>query len=88
MGTWFLNHGCKVVRLGLPQWDLRRQDCAGKVVRMIVEDIRNGYTAVVWSSLPCTAWSTWQNVNAALSEAGRLRVEQERQESLRMMKVL
>eukprot|EP00972_Heterocapsa_arctica_P019751 2912100-Heterocapsa_arctica.AAC.1 len=41
-----------------------------------------GFQIFLWVSLPCTPWSSWQHVNAAISADVRARLDGDRRESL------
>ena len=40
---------------------------------------------MIWFALPCTAWSSWQNVNKYASEATWNQIQEARKESLALV---
>ena len=78
-------NGHAAVRLGLPEWDLRRPEVVARVVGCALRAHRLGFQICIWASLPCTAWSAWQHVNLAMGDAVRDRIGAERMESLRLV---
>ena len=88
MASWFLQAGHAAMRLGRPQWDLRDPGHVDLVVAKMIEAARRGFKIIIWASLPCRPWSTWQQVNVAISEAVRANIEADREESRRMVQQL
>jgi hypothetical protein len=75
LSGWFSSHGQRAYRLGLPDVDLRDAHQVRKVVFAIKRELREGRKVLVWSLLPCTDWSRWQQINRA--EARRRGEEKE-----------
>eukprot|EP00972_Heterocapsa_arctica_P108257 15942468-Heterocapsa_arctica.AAC.1 len=51
-------------------------------------DERRGLAILLWISLPCTPWTTWQYVNATLGPKTFNRILEERQGSMEMIRLL
>eukprot|EP00972_Heterocapsa_arctica_P070471 10409755-Heterocapsa_arctica.AAC.1 len=61
LAHWFVDHGHAARRLGLPQTDLKTPRVVDGVVQEIIEAYDDGFDVILWASLPCTAWCTWQH---------------------------
>ena len=85
MAGCFLRAGHAALRLGRPQWDLRDPGHVALAVAKMIEAARQGFRIIIWASLPCRPWSTWQQVNVAISETVRANIEADREESRRMV---
>eukprot|EP00972_Heterocapsa_arctica_P105135 15492413-Heterocapsa_arctica.AAC.1 len=85
LSEWFLRHGQEATRLGLPEWDLRTEKAARRVVELAKDTLAKGRHVLLWASLPCTAWCSWQRVNMQLGEKVVQKVNMEREESLGMV---
>jgi hypothetical protein len=59
---WMQGRG-GALRLGLPDFDLRRDSVIRQVIFMIRSYVRGGQQVLVWCSLPCQPWTAWQNLN-------------------------
>eukprot|EP00972_Heterocapsa_arctica_P098784 14576294-Heterocapsa_arctica.AAC.1 len=77
LAQWFVNHGHAARRLGLPKTDLKKPCVVDGIAQEIIEAYDDGFHVILWASLPCTAWCTWQQVNARLSHAAFSRVQKE-----------
>ena len=75
LSQWFADHRQEVLRLCLPDWDLEQSS----VVRIAGQRIRAALIrqreVLVWISLPCGCWSSWQRINRRNS---RLRAQNDR----------
>ena len=76
------------VRVSLPTWDVSRSADVKKLVEVAKAKMAKGYHVRLHASLPCTMWSSWSRINAAISPAYRVRMTVQRQESRRMLKKL
>ena len=85
MAGWFLRAGHAALRLGRPQCDLRDPGHVALAVAKMIEAARRGFEIIIWASLPCRPWSAWQQVNVAISETVRTKIEADREESRRMV---
>eukprot|EP00972_Heterocapsa_arctica_P047964 7075609-Heterocapsa_arctica.AAC.1 len=72
MAQWFLDHGHTSVRLHPPQWDLRNVVHIERIVALVEQAYARGFRIYLWIALPCTPWSSWQHINAAVNNAIRL----------------
>ncbi len=74
------------MRLGLPEYDLRQRIVVDGVKQQILIAHRHGSEIMLWISLPCTAWSTWQYINMHADEMTAYKIKQARRESKQMMR--
>eukprot|EP00972_Heterocapsa_arctica_P057019 8414148-Heterocapsa_arctica.AAC.1 len=79
-----IEHGGGATRLCLPQRDMRLD----QQVEQVIHDVRTlanlGIFVLIWASLPCTAWCSWQRVNQADEQIAR-RLKEDRRESELLM---
>ena len=47
----------------LPEWDMRLPIDVTRMVELVLEARQKGWFTLLWRSLPCTAWSSWQYIN-------------------------
>eukprot|EP00972_Heterocapsa_arctica_P053040 7809852-Heterocapsa_arctica.AAC.1 len=59
---------------------MRKKESGVKVLNEAREKVRQGIPVVVWISLPCTAWCSWQRVNLKLRSATFANIVSERRE--------
>eukprot|EP00972_Heterocapsa_arctica_P078256 11539778-Heterocapsa_arctica.AAC.1 len=58
---------------------MRKKESGVKVLNEAREKVRQGIPVVVWVSLPCAAWCSWQRVNMTQSSATFAKIVSERQ---------
>ena len=72
------------MRLGLPQYDLSKRSDVRRAEEHMKEVLRRGKRLVLWVSLPCAPWSTWQRVNAAAGAEKSRQIQEARKHSEEM----
>eukprot|EP00972_Heterocapsa_arctica_P112332 16431166-Heterocapsa_arctica.AAC.1 len=82
LAQWSVDHRHAAVRLH--QWDLRNFLHVERAVALMQQAYVRGFQIFLWVSLPCTSWSSWQHVNAAISADVRARLDGDRRESIDM----
>ena len=88
LSQWFIDHGHGARRLCLPKYDMSKVEVVEAITRQMLLDERRGYTIVMWASLPCTRWSTWQFVNATLSQETFNKIQMKRELSMRIIRLM
>ena len=88
LAQWFIDHGHGARRLCFPKCDMSKVEVVEAITRQMLLDERRGYTIVMWVSLSCAPWSTWQFVNAALSQETFDKIQIERELSVRMIRLM
>ncbi len=62
LSTWFQGQGHQVLRVGLPVNDASKRATIIKLISRIYHAYLTGFQIVIWISLPCTPWTTWQYI--------------------------
>ena len=85
LSQWFFDHQQAITRLSLPGQDVTDPAVLARVYHDIVMAVKRGLKVLVWTSLPCTAWCGWQQINMTRSEEAEQRVYAARQVSSAML---
>jgi hypothetical protein len=77
--------GGAAFRFGLPQRDLLIYYNILLLDEFIKELVKENFVPVVWGSVPCSPWCSWQRVNGATIENHAERLLKQRTESLQLI---
>eukprot|EP00972_Heterocapsa_arctica_P051854 7627694-Heterocapsa_arctica.AAC.1 len=81
---WVIRHGGGATRLCLPQRDMQLDQQVEQVIRDVRTLANQGIFMLVWASLPCTRWCSWQRINQVNKRTAQ-RLKESRRESELMM---
>ena len=84
LSKWFLDHGVRATRFGYPRRDARVRADVHQLAQEIKEALEAGAFVLFWSSIPCSAWCSWQRVNIKKADL-RPRILWRREESRVML---
>eukprot|EP00972_Heterocapsa_arctica_P006244 917055-Heterocapsa_arctica.AAC.1 len=70
--------------MGLPEWDLATVRATEAVIQEVRRQLEGGNRVLLWASLPCAPWCTWQSVSSRLIVELHDRIEQQRAQSIHM----
>jgi len=72
-------------RFGLPQYNLLEENNILLINELMDELQRRDFTPIVWGSIPCSPWCSWQRVNCATIEGHPEKLKAQREESLKLV---
>ena len=86
LSTWFEAQGHTALRFGLPDHDLLEQATVDNIVDLALAVIQQKCPLILWFSLPCSPWCSWQRVNLKIGSTDlRDRIYRDRESGLQLM---
>ena len=68
--------GAGAIRIGLPKHDVMKAETLEAVKQLVEEFKEEGFRPILWISVPCSPWCTWQRVQLKDSKKTLMHEEQ------------
>jgi hypothetical protein len=79
LSTKYQQRGGRAIRVSLPNHDFSKEKTTEGLVRAIEVLKEEGFEAVFWFSIPCSAWCSWQRVNLKMIEGFKEKLEEKKE---------